>query len=130
MQHNWPPSPQFVREQRDLDEGIQKIQAMIQAKDLEMEDYKKQSVNLDKQIKGYQSRIEGIPVGTREADELLREHHQVLLQLPWQCYRILAQECWPILAHPPSLNLRSSRSDRGAFCGLESQSGFVRATLS
>ena len=19
----------------------------------------------------------------------------------WQCYRILAQECWPILAHPP-----------------------------
>ena len=24
----------------------------------------------------------------------------------WQCYRILAQECWPILAHPPSLNLR------------------------
>ena len=26
----------------------------------------------------------------------------------WQCYRILAQECWPILAHPPSLNLRSA----------------------
>ncbi len=68
-----PPSPQFVREQRDLDEGIQRVQAMIQAKDLEMEDYKKQSVNLDKQIKGYQARIEGIPVGTREADELLRE---------------------------------------------------------
>jgi protein tyrosine kinase modulator len=68
-----PPSPQFVREQRDLDEGIQRVQAMIQAKDLEMEDYKKQSVNLDKQIKSYQSRIEGIPVGTREADELLRE---------------------------------------------------------
>jgi hypothetical protein len=43
----------------------------------------------------------------------------------WQCYRILAQECWPILAHPPSLNLRLSRSDRGAFCGLESQSGIV-----
>ena len=27
--------------------------------------------------------------------------------LCWLCYRILAQECWPILAHPPSLNLRS-----------------------
>jgi hypothetical protein len=25
----------------------------------------------------------------------------------WLCYRILAQECWPTLAHPPSLNLRS-----------------------
>ena len=45
--------------------------------------------------------------------------------LKWQCYRILAQKCWPILAHPPSLNLRLSRSDRGAFCGLESQSGIV-----
>ena len=48
----------------------------------------------------------------------------------WQCYRILAQECWPILAHPPSLNLRLSRSDRGAFCGLESQSGIVRTAPS
>jgi succinoglycan biosynthesis transport protein ExoP len=67
------PSPQFVREQRDMDEAIQKVQAMIQAKDLEMEDYKKQSAGLDKSIKGYQSRIEGIPVGIREADELLRE---------------------------------------------------------
>jgi succinoglycan biosynthesis transport protein ExoP len=67
------PSPQFTREQRDLDEAIQKVQAMIQAKDLEMEDYKKQSAGLDKSIKGYQSRIEGIPVGIREADELIRE---------------------------------------------------------
>ncbi|HMD59540.1 MAG TPA: ATP-binding protein, partial [Steroidobacteraceae bacterium] len=25
----------------------------------------------------------------------------------WLCYRILAQECWPILAHLPSLNVRS-----------------------
>jgi hypothetical protein len=48
----------------------------------------------------------------------------------WQCYRILAQECWPILAHPPSFNLRCARLDRGTFCGLESQSGFVRAAPS
>jgi hypothetical protein len=47
-----------------------------------------------------------------------------------QCYRILAQECWPILAHLPSLNLRLPRSDWGAFCGLESQSGIVRAAPS
>ena len=29
------------------------------------------------------------------------------LDVDWLCYRILAQECWPILAHPRSLNLRS-----------------------
>jgi hypothetical protein len=34
------------------------------------------------------------------------------------------------VGHPPSLNLRSSRSDRGAFCGLESQIGIVRAAPS
>ncbi len=67
------PSPQFVREQRDMDEAIQKVQAMVQAKDLEMEDYKKQSAALDKQIKSYQSRLEGVPIGIREADGLLRE---------------------------------------------------------
>ena len=44
--------------------------------------------------------------------------------------RILVQECWLILAHLPSFNLRFPRLDRGAFCGLESQSGFVRAAPS
>ena len=47
----------------------------------------------------------------------------------WLCYRILAQECWPILAHPrPSTYGRPDGS--GGLCGLESQSGFVRATPS
>ena len=27
-------------------------------------------------------------------------------RLEWLCYRILAQECWPILVHLRSLNLR------------------------
>jgi hypothetical protein len=45
----------------------------------------------------------------------------------WLCYRILAQQCWRILAHPRPLNLGSPRSDRGTWRGLESQSGFIRA---
>src|SRR5271156_419523 len=48
----------------------------------------------------------------------------------WLCYRILAQQCWRILAHPPPLNLGSPRLDRGTWSGLESQSGFVRAASS
>jgi polysaccharide chain length determinant protein (PEP-CTERM system associated) len=68
-----PPNPQFIREQRDLDAQIQRVQGLIQAKDLEMEDYKKQAKDAESTIRSYQSRIEGIPVGIKEYDELIRE---------------------------------------------------------
>jgi polysaccharide chain length determinant protein (PEP-CTERM system associated) len=68
-----PANPQFVREQRDLDAQIQRMQGLIQAKDLEMDDYKKQAKDAEATIRAYQSRIEGIPVGIKEYDELIRE---------------------------------------------------------
>jgi polysaccharide chain length determinant protein (PEP-CTERM system associated) len=67
------PNPQFVREQRDLEAQIQRMQGLIQAKDLEMEDYKKQAKDAEGIIRSYQARIEGIPVGIKEYDELIRE---------------------------------------------------------
>jgi polysaccharide chain length determinant protein (PEP-CTERM system associated) len=67
------PNPQFVREQRDLEAQIQRMQGLIQAKDLEMEDYKKQAKDAEGAIRSYQGRIEGIPVGIKEYDELIRE---------------------------------------------------------
>ena len=67
------PNPQFVREQRDLDAQIQRMQGLIQAKDLEMDDYKKQAKDAEATIRSYQTRIEGIPVGIKEYDELIRE---------------------------------------------------------
>jgi len=68
-----PANPQIIREQRDLDAQIQRTQALIQAKDLEMDDYKKQAKDAEATIRSYQSRIEGIPVGIKEYDELIRE---------------------------------------------------------
>lgn len=67
------PNPLFVREQRELEAQIQRTQGQIQAKDLEMEDYKKQAKDSEAAIRSYQSRLEGIPVGTKEYDELIRE---------------------------------------------------------
>src|SRR5580704_14553549 len=66
-------NPQIAREQRDLQVAMQRTQALIQAKDMEMEDYKRQSVDIEKSIRGYQARLEGGPVGIKEYDELLRE---------------------------------------------------------
>jgi transposase len=49
----------------------------------------------------------------------------------YQAITDLNQERMPIpLAHPRSRNLGSPRLDRGAFCGLERQSGIVRAAPS
>jgi polysaccharide chain length determinant protein (PEP-CTERM system associated) len=67
------PNPQFVREQRELEAQIQRMQGVIQAKDLEMDDYKKQAKDAEGTIRSYQARIEGIPVGIKEYDELIRE---------------------------------------------------------
>jgi uncharacterized protein involved in exopolysaccharide biosynthesis len=66
-------NPQIAREQRDLQVAMQRTQALIQAKDMEMEDYKRQSIDVEKSIRGYQARLEGGPVGIKEYDELLRE---------------------------------------------------------
>ena len=68
-----PSNPQSVREQRDMDASIQRLQGLIQAKDLEMNDYKKQAGDLEKNIRAYQNRIEGLPIGIKEYDQLLRD---------------------------------------------------------
>jgi polysaccharide biosynthesis transport protein len=66
-------SAQFIKEQRDLDIRIKAVEPLIAAKDLEMEDLKKQATQLSGTIKNYQTRIEGTPVGIKEYDELIRE---------------------------------------------------------
>jgi len=68
-----PANPQFVREQRELAASIEKTEGLIQAKDLEMEDYRKQAAQLDATIKNYQARLESVPIGIKEYDELIRD---------------------------------------------------------
>jgi succinoglycan biosynthesis transport protein ExoP len=66
-------SGQFLREQRDLEAEAQRTQGMIRAKDVEMEDYRKQSAQVDGTIRSYEARIQSTPVGIREYDELIRD---------------------------------------------------------
>ena len=61
-----PVSAQFLRERRDLEASIQKMQGLIQSKDLEMGDYRKQAGQLDATTKTYEARIQSIPVGIKE----------------------------------------------------------------
>jgi len=68
-----PANPQFIREQRELEGLIERTQGLLQAKDLELEDYRKQGAQLDATIKSYQARIEGVPTGMKDYDELIRD---------------------------------------------------------
>jgi succinoglycan biosynthesis transport protein ExoP len=67
------PNPQFVREGRDLNAAIQRIDGLIQAKDLEMQDYQKEAAKIAVAMKAFQGRIEGMPAGMKEYEELLRD---------------------------------------------------------
>jgi uncharacterized protein involved in exopolysaccharide biosynthesis len=68
-----PISAQFLREQRELEADSERTKGMILAKGVEMEDYRKQSSQLDGTIRNYEARIESTPVGIREYDELIRD---------------------------------------------------------
>jgi len=66
-----PSTPQT----RELDANIQRVQSMIQAKDMELEQYVKEQAQIDQLIKQYQARIETSPLAEREYAELVREYN-------------------------------------------------------
>jgi len=68
-----PLNPLLAKETRDLDAAAKRTQSEIAAKDLEMAELQKESNQLSATIKNYQGRVEGIPVGLKEYDELLRD---------------------------------------------------------
>lgn len=68
-----PPDPGFVKQQRDYSAVSKQIQGQIEAKDLEMQDYQKQVAQVNAQMKSIQERLQGMPVGIREYDELIRD---------------------------------------------------------
>jgi uncharacterized protein involved in exopolysaccharide biosynthesis len=68
-----PASAQFLREQRELEAESERTKGLVLAKGVEMEDYRKQSVQLDGTVRNYELRIESTPVGIRQYDELIRD---------------------------------------------------------
>lgn len=67
-------SPVRTREGLELDAAVQRIQSMIHAKDMELEQYVKEQARLDNTIKQYQQRIEASPLGERVYAELTRDY--------------------------------------------------------
>ena len=68
-----PANPEIVRQQRDLEAAVKRVQGMMDAKDLELADYQKSLTQLNASLKGIQERLQGMPVGLKEYEELMRD---------------------------------------------------------
>ena len=68
-----PPSLQAVRESRDLENTIRRLQSAIEGRDLEIQNAEKELKRLNGSIKTYQGRVETVPLGEKEYSEILRD---------------------------------------------------------
>jgi polysaccharide chain length determinant protein (PEP-CTERM system associated) len=67
-------SQPVTREQRQTQLDVERIQSLIQTKDMELEQYVKEQARLNKLIKVYSDRIEASPLGERQYAELTRDY--------------------------------------------------------
>jgi succinoglycan biosynthesis transport protein ExoP len=68
-----PPNPQQARALLDLDGQIRSLTGQVEAKDLEIANYNKESAKINAAIGMYAGRVETVPAGTRQYGDLLRE---------------------------------------------------------
>jgi polysaccharide chain length determinant protein (PEP-CTERM system associated) len=71
-----PPSgaaQQTVRESRDLEASIRRFQSAIEARDLDLQDSTKELKRVNDAIKGFQGRMETIPLGEKQYADLMRD---------------------------------------------------------
>lgn len=70
-------NPMAVREARELEASVKRLQSAIEAKDIETEETKKAIATTEAAIRSTQARIEATPLGEKEYIDLLRERDLV-----------------------------------------------------
>jgi polysaccharide chain length determinant protein (PEP-CTERM system associated) len=66
-------SSSISRERMDATAEVERFQAALRAKELEAQEYAKEAASATAAVRAYQGRIEGIPLGGKEYQELLRD---------------------------------------------------------
>jgi uncharacterized protein involved in exopolysaccharide biosynthesis len=66
-----------VREAREMEGALKRLQGLIEAKDLEMEEARREAQRIDALIRTTQSRIDATPLGEKEYMELIRDRELV-----------------------------------------------------
>jgi succinoglycan biosynthesis transport protein ExoP len=70
-------NPAVIKEQRELEALIKRIQSATEAKDIELDEVKREIVRLDALVKNTQLRIDATPLGEKEYMDLTRERDLV-----------------------------------------------------
>ncbi|MBL8230710.1 MAG: hypothetical protein JNL98_19615 [Bryobacterales bacterium] len=70
-------NPMVVREARELEAAIRRVQSAIEAKDLEVEETRKEVARVDAQVRNTQTRIDATPLGEKQYLDLLRDRDLV-----------------------------------------------------
>lgn len=70
-------NPMAVREARELEAAVRRLQSAIEAKDLELEEARKAAAQVERDIRDTQVRIRETPLGEKEYLDLLRERDLV-----------------------------------------------------
>lgn len=65
-------SPQS-KELRAYESDLATVQSLIEARNLELENYQKEIAATERNLRSYQGKVESMPVGEQQYDELLRE---------------------------------------------------------
>ena len=67
------PNPQTVRELRDQDANIKRMQDAIEAKNMEIQQYNKEMARANDSLKKGQAQLESVPISEKQYDDLLRD---------------------------------------------------------
>ena len=65
--------PAFERESRQLDAAIDRVQAQLKTKDSEIDSYKQQVAETEKQVRAIQSRLASAPMSEQQYAEVVRD---------------------------------------------------------
>jgi len=70
-------NPQVIKEGRELEALIKRIGSAMEAKDIELEEAKREMVRIEALVRNTQARIDATPLGEKEYMDLLRERDLV-----------------------------------------------------
>jgi succinoglycan biosynthesis transport protein ExoP len=65
--------PETIREIRELENTVKRLQSAVEGKDLEISDLTKSLVRTNDSVRSYQGRIETVPLGERQFGDIIRE---------------------------------------------------------
>ncbi len=66
-------NPQALRDSQAVTAAIERVQAQLAAKDIEMQEYQKDLSRTNEAIKSYEARIQSVPIGEKEYGQLLAD---------------------------------------------------------